>query len=120
MRAVVEAHGTGQGVLDEAFRRLRLGDPLLEDGDVAAEQLRMIHRVARVQHLAQLPQAEAGLLAHEDHRHSGQVGVSVPALPARGTAGGEQTHAFPMTQDVGGQPEPTGQITDGQIRVRPT
>jgi hypothetical protein len=25
-----------------------------------------------------------------------------------------------MTQDMGGQPEPAGQLTDGQIRVHPT
>ena len=118
MWALVEAQGAGQGVLDEVFRDLSSGDPMVEDGDVSTEQVRVVHRVGGGQQLAHLPQAQAGLLAHQDHGHARQVGVSVAALPSRGPAGCEQAHAFPMSQDMRGQAEPVGQLADGEVPVR--
>jgi len=100
-------------VLDELLRGGGLGYPAFEYGEVAAQHVRLVHRVSGGQQRLQLTQTEPGLLAHEDHRHAGQVVLVVAALPAGVPGGREQTHAFPVPQDMGGQPEPLGQLPDG-------
>lgn len=118
MRTLVEAQGAGQGVLDEVFRCLCLGDPAFEHGDVSVEQAGVIHRVVRGQQFGQLTQAQAGFLAHENHGDARQIGRTVAALPARVAGRSQQPHGFPMPQHMGGQAEAAGQLADGEVHVR--
>ncbi len=105
-------------MLDELLRHPRLGNAMFEVADVPAEQVRVIHRVVRGQDLGQVPQAQTGLSAHQDHGDPRQISVTVAALPTGGPARGQQTHAFPVPQHMRGQAETAGEFADGEVRVR--
>jgi hypothetical protein len=85
---------------------------------VVAEQVGVVHRVGGGQHVPQLAQPEACLLAHQDHGDAPHVGLAETALPARNANWSQQAHALPVTQDVSGQAEAASQFTDGEVRRR--
>jgi len=115
VRAIGEAARAVQGVFEECLRRQRRSDPAIQFRDSLAKQVGMPHRVGRGHQHREVPQAETDLLAHQDHRHPIQVGRAVAPLAGRVPGGRQQTDAFPVPQHMGGQPEPPGQLADGQL-----
>lgn len=104
----------GESMLDQFLGRLCLRDAPLELVDVVAQQIPVFHRVRGGQHRCQLPQRETSLLAHQDQRHAFEVRLLVQPLATVAASRLQQPEALPVPQHVCAEPEPPGQIADGQ------
>lgn len=113
VRAFREVLGRAiQDVLDHLLGDLSLSNPSFECRVMPFNQHPACGGIGRVEHVAQLPEAEAGLLAVHDRRNAGDVPLIVATPAAHPPSRGQEPHGFPMPQHVGGEAEVGGEFAD--------
>src|SRR5829696_10186183 len=91
-----------QGQLDHRLGSLSLSNPPLERHAMTLEQRPSGGGIGGGEEPAQLPQAEAGLLAAQDERHTVDMLLSVTVSTVHPRNRRQNPHGFPVPQDVGG------------------
>jgi hypothetical protein len=91
-----------QGVFDHRLGSLSLSNPPLERHAMTLEQRPSGGGSGDGEELAQLPQAEAGLLAAQDERYTVDMLLTVTASTVHPRNRGQKPLGFPVPQDVGG------------------
>lgn len=98
--------------VDEVERCLGGGDAVLEACPVGFQRQPPGGRAVCGDHGMDVAEAESGFLGSQDDRDPAKVARAVAAAAVDVATGGEQMQGLPVAQDVRGQPEAVGRLSD--------
>lgn len=102
---------------DEALGLLSLADLLVQGSVLLNQNLLPFWTARRIEHPADLVEAETGRLGALDHHHARDVRFVVLAPSADAAGRGEQPFVLPVPEDVGREPEPARQFADPEPQI---